>query len=80
MKEYGKKRFDVLYVAMFMTVLGQCIVGNMFYVGQGLFLTANVIYLTRDFKLNRPKADKIKNTLFTAITVGIIVMQLIASK
>ena len=70
----------MLYVAMFMTVLGQCIVGNMFYVGQGLFLTANIIYLIRDFKLNRPKADKIKNTLFTAITVGIIIMQLITTK
>lgn len=75
-----EKKFDVLYIAMFMTVLGQCVVGNIFYVGQGLFLIANVIYLVRDFKLGRPKADKIKNTLFTAITVGIIVMQLIASK
>ena len=75
-----EKKFDVLYIAMFMTVLGQCVVGNIFYVGQGLFLIANVIYLVRDFKLGRPKADKIKNTLFTAITVGIIIMQLITTK
>ena len=75
-----EKKFDVLYIAMFMTVLGQCVVGNIFYVGQGLFLIANVIYLIRDFKLGRPKADKIKNTLFTAITVGIILMQLITTK
>ena len=75
-----EKKFDVLYIAMFMTVLGQCVVGNIFYVGQGLFLIANVIYLVRDFKLGRPKADKIKNTLFTAITVGIILMQLITTK
>lgn len=75
-----EKKFDVLYIAMFMTVLGQCVVGNIFYMGQGLFLTANVIYLIRDFKLGRPKADKIKNTLFTAITVGIILMQLITTK
>ena len=75
-----EKKFDVLYIAMFMTVLGQCVVGNIFYIGQGLFLIANVIYLIRDFKLGRPKADKIKNTLFTAITVGIILMQLITTK
>ena len=75
-----EKKFDVLYIAMFMTVLGQCVVGNIFYVGQGLFLIANIIYLVRDFKLCRPKADKIKNTLFTAITVGIILMQLITTK
>ena len=72
-----KNGFDVLYIAMAITVIGQCIVGNNVLIGQGLFLVSNITYLCRDFYLHRPIADKIKNTLFTAITIGIILFNLI---
>lgn len=68
---------DILYVAMAMTIIGQVTVGHSFFLGQGLFLVANLIYLMRDFKLERPKADKIKNTCFTAITLGCILLEII---
>lgn len=72
-----KFKFDILYLAMACTIIGQCLVGNSFFIGQGLFLGANATYLIRDFFLGRPKADKIKNTAFTAITFGLILMRLV---
>lgn len=68
---------DILYIAMAMTIIGQITVGHSFFIGQGLFLAANIIYLLRDFRLKRPVADKVKNSCFTAITLGIIVLEII---
>lgn len=69
-----KKRIlvDLAYVSIVFTVLGQCIVGGSFYIGQVGFLIANTVNIVRDFALKRPAADKIKNVTFWAITVGII--------
>ena len=43
-------------------------------VGQGAYLLGNIINVIRDFKLGRPRADKVKNICFTAITVGLIIL------
>lgn len=71
----NKKNFDILYIAMILTIVGQCVVGKSFYFGQFAFLIANVIYLCRDFVLRRPRADKIKNICFTGITLGVILIE-----
>jgi uncharacterized membrane protein YhhN len=74
------KKFDVLYIAMVLTIVGQITVGNAFYFGQGAFLLANIIYTSRDFYLKRPVADKVKNICFTAITIGVIILQIIMNR
>ena len=63
---------NLTYIVIIFTVIGQCIVGGNFYMGQGAYLIANAINLFRDFALRRPAADKIKNSTFFAITIGII--------
>lgn len=72
-----KKNFDIIYVAMTITIIAQILLNKSVLIGQCLFLVANIIYLARDFKLGRPKGDKIKNTAFTAITLGLIIAILI---
>lgn len=63
---------NLAYVSIAFTVIAQCIVGGNFYIGQICFLIANTVNVGRDFALNRPSADKIKNVTFWAITIGII--------
>lgn len=63
---------NLTYVVIIFTIVGQCIVGGNFYLGQFAYLIANCINTIRDFALNRPAADKVKNTTFLAITIGII--------
>lgn len=65
------------YLILALLLIGQITVGWAFFLGQGAYLVGNVINVTRDFKLDRPKADKIKNICFTAITIGLIVIKLI---
>ena len=63
---------NLTYVVIIFTIIGQCIVGGSFYLGQFAYLIANCINTVRDFALNRPAADKVKNITFLAITIGII--------
>lgn len=74
-----KEKFweNSMYAVIVLLVIGQITVGWLFYVGQGAYLIGNIINVLRDFKMNRPKADKIKNLLFTAITVGLIMLKML---
>lgn len=62
------------YMVLVLLLIGQITVGWLFMIGQSAYLIGNLINVVRDFKLNRPKADKIKNICFTAITIGLIVL------
>lgn len=59
-----------------LTIVGQVTVGMWFLVGQGLWLIANLIAVVRNFVLHRPMADKVKDITLTAITTGLIVLNL----
>lgn len=74
-----KEKFweNSMYAVIVLLVIGQMTVGWLFYVGQGAYLIGNIINVLRDFKMNRPKADKIKNLLFTAITIGLIMLRML---
>jgi len=66
---------EVGYLVMALLIMGQCTVGEWFYLGQFVYLFANALNLIRDFILKRPAPDKIKNTAFVAITLGIILIR-----
>ena len=73
------KRFFELqigYSVMFLLIIGQCTVGEWFIFGQLVYLVANVASVIRDFVLQRPHADKVKNICFSAITLGLILVRL----
>ena len=74
-----KEKFweNSMYAVIILLVIGQITVGWLFYVGQGAYLIGNIISVLRDFKMNRPKSDKIKNLLFAAITIGLIMLRML---
>lgn len=70
-----EKVFENLsYVVLVGLIVAQCVIGNWYLVGQGLYLLCNMIMVTRDFVLTRPRADKIKDISCTAITIGLILI------
>lgn len=70
-----EKIFENLsYVVLVGLIVAQCVIGNWYLVGQGLYLLCNIIMVTRDFVLARPRADKIKDISCTAITIGLILI------
>lgn len=59
-----------------MTIIGQVVIGGSYLLGQTIWFAANILALFRDFVLQRPLADKIKNACLTAITFGLIALRL----
>jgi hypothetical protein len=66
-----------MYAVLGILVIAQCVVGESFYLGQGLFLLGNIVKTIRTFALRRPKAEKVTDIAFTAITIGIILIRLV---
>lgn len=58
------------YLVLFLTVAGQVLIGVNYYWGQGAWLIANAITVTRNVKLERPKADKVQGWFMFALTCG----------
>lgn len=71
---------NLAYLAIALTVVGQCTVGTNFYIGQIAYLVANIVNCGRDIVLHRPRADKIKNFTFLGITAGLIILNIITGK
>ena len=65
------------YSIMFMLIIAQSIVGEWFLLGQIIYLISNIANVVRDFALSRPKADKVKDILFSAITLGLIFIKVL---
>ena len=61
-----------------LTIIGQVLVRfDLALVAQLIWLAANLIALGRDFYLERPAADKIKNACLTALTAGLVISILV---
>lgn len=61
-----------------LTIIGQVLVRfDLALVAQSIWLAANLIALGRDFYLERPWADKIKNSALSALTLSLIISILI---
>lgn len=57
-----------------LTIMGQVLVRfDLALTAQTIWLVANIIALGRDFYLERPWADKIKNAALTGITLALII-------
>lgn len=62
------------YISLAMCVSGNLIVGYLYIIAEWLFLASNLIATFRCFYLNQPKADKIRNIVFTAMTIGLLIL------
>ena len=73
-----KKFFENLnYFVLMLLIIGQCTVGANWFIGQLVYLLANIISVTRCWMLKRPVADKIKDCACLAITLGLLGIKLL---
>lgn len=76
MKEKIEKLFVLAnYLVLSLLIVAQCTVGSSFYVGQFLYLSANVLSVVRCFVLKRPMADKVKDFAMLGITTGLLLIK-----
>lgn len=59
------------------TILGQVLVGGLYFAAQSIWLACNVLALVRDFVLHRPIADKVKNASLCALTLALIILRIV---
>ena len=64
------------YLTLAICVGCQIIVGYVYLVAQFGYLIANVLGVARDFALKLPNANKVKDIVFTGITVGLIIIRI----
>lgn len=73
-----EKFFEVInYLILVLLIVGQCVVGASFLIGQFIYLVSNLISVVRCFVLHRPVADKIKDCSCLGITTGLIGIKLL---
>ena len=65
------------YVGLAMCIFGQITVGYWYLLAQFVYLVANIASVIRSFALELPSANKVKDVVFTAITMGLIVVYLL---
>lgn len=63
---------NLQYITLIGLICAQCVVGSNFYIGQGIYLIANIVSVFRSFALDRPIADKVKDCACLGITAGLI--------
>jgi hypothetical protein len=62
------------YICIALCIIGQVAVGYLYIPAQICYLVANIASVVRNYALNLPRANKVKDICFSAITVGLIVI------
>ena len=64
------------YSTLALCIFGQIAVGYVYLVAQVAYLVANVLSVVRDFALDLPRANKVRDVVFTGITLALIVIKI----
>lgn len=64
------------YIRLALCIFGQVAIGWFYLLAQFAYLIANITSVVRDFALDLPSANKIKDIVFTAITIALIVIRI----
>jgi hypothetical protein len=67
---------NLQYLILVLLIIGQCVVGQSFFIGQGVYFIANLLLVIRTFYLHRPISDKVKDVSMLGITTGIILIRI----
>ena len=62
------------YITLALCIFGQITVGYWYIIAQCAYLLANVGCVVRDFVLDLPMANKVRDICFTAITTALVVI------
>lgn len=65
------------YVALGLCILAQVTVGYLFILAQVLYTVANGMNIVRDYAMNLPTANKVRDIVFLAISIGLIIIKLV---
>lgn len=63
---------NLQYAVLAGLIIAQCVIGSDFYIGQFIYLLCNTTSVIRNYVLDRPLADKVKDWCCTGVTIGII--------
>lgn len=80
MKNLTEKQKTVIwevvgYIGLILCVFGQIAVGYLYITAQIAYLIANLSAVVRDFALDLPPANKVRDIVFTGITVALIIIR-----
>jgi hypothetical protein len=64
------------YTTLALCIFGQITVGYIYLVAQFAYLAANALGIVRDFALDLPRANKVRDVVFTGITLALIVIKI----
>ena len=81
MKKLTEKQKTVIwevvgYIGLILCVFGQIAVGYLYITAQIAYLIANLSAVVRDFALDLPPANKVRDIVFTGITVALIIIRI----
>lgn len=62
------------YLTLALLVFGQIAVGYLYLTAQIVYLSANCMCVVRDVALNLPRANLVKDIVFSAISMALIVI------
>lgn len=66
----------IAYIGLGLCVFGQIAVGYIYIIAQIAYLVSNVTAVIRDYALELPPANKVRDMVFTGITIALIVIRL----
>ena len=64
------------YFTLALCIFGQIAVGYIYMAAQVAYLMANGLSVVRDFALDLPRANKVRDVVFTGITIALIVIKI----
>lgn len=65
------------YLSLALCIFGQVAIGWFYLLAQFAYLIANVSGVIRDFALNLPPSNKVRDIAFSAITLALILIRIL---
>lgn len=65
------------YTTLALCVFGQITVGTWYLIAQFAYLISNILGVVRDFALHLPTANKVRDFVFTGITLALIITRIV---
>ena len=78
MKKRNNLVWDIVgYGTLGLCIIGQVTVGYAYLIAQAVYLIANMAGVVRDIALRLPRANTVRDIVFTGITIALIIMYFI---
>ena len=62
-----------MYLVIALLAFAQIAIGKHYLLGQSCYLISNIIMFTRGFIIKNPVADKVKDAIFSGLTLALII-------